>query len=219
MKKNIFNSLVVTLLLLFQASIYAQTVVDKTKESYNVEEDVFIDLNTKRTNVVFETWNRDEVQIEAQVSSNDLSKEELQQIADSWRLEVLGNSNKVSIISNGVDASYGGFSEMGNAISAMNSEMIEPLMQNMIGPMLKEMSTSSLPPQFVENLSNLKFDYEAYQNEGEAYVERFEKQVEDKFGKNFAQVMEEWGQNTEKDAEVWATQLQRKNRYTVPCPV
>lgn len=210
MKKNIFNSLVITILLLFQASIYAQTVVDKTKESYNVEEDVIIDLNTKRTNVIFETWNRDEVEIEAQVSSKDLSKEQLQQIANSWRLEVLGNSNKISIISNGVDASYGGFSEMGNAISALNSEMIEPLMQNMIGPMLKEMSTNSLPPQFVENLSNLKFDYEAYQNEGEAYVERYEKQVEDKFGKNFAQVMEEWGQNVENDAEVWATQLERK---------
>lgn len=210
MKKNIIKPLVIAALFLFQVSVNAQTEVDKLTESFNVDEDVFIDLNTKRTHVVFETWNRDEVEVEAKVSSDEFSKEELQKIAELWRLEVLGNSGKISIISNGSDAGVGGFAEMGNAISAVNREMIAPLMQNMVGPMLQKMSNHPLPPEFAEGLSSLKFDYEAYQDEGEAYVERYEKQVEQKFGKNFEVAMEEWGKNFEKDAAVWAEQLERK---------
>ena len=185
MKKNIIKPLVIAALFLFQVSVNAQTEVDKLTESFNVDEDVFIDLNTKRTHVVFETWNRDEVEVEAKVSSDEFSKEELQKIAELWRLEVLGNSGKISIFSNGSDAGVGDFAEMGNAISAVNREMIAPLMQNMVGPMLQKMSNHPLPPEFAEGLSSLQFDYEAYQDEGEAYVERYEKQVEQKFGKNF----------------------------------
>jgi uncharacterized protein YuzE len=210
MKKKIISTLLVATLFLAQLSVFAQNEVEKKQESFNVEEDVFIDLNTNRTNVIIETWNRDEVEIEAKVTSEELSEEQLTKIAELWKLDVLGNSNKISIHSNGTDAGFGTFPEIGNAIGSMTADMIEPLMKNMVGPMLRQMSNNPLPPQFMESLSSLNFDYEAYQDEGEAYVERYERQVENKFGKNFEQAMEEWGKNFEKDAQVWAEQLERK---------
>ncbi len=211
MKKYIIKTLfLIAAILLVQVEVKAQEEVSKLEESFNVEEDVFIDLNTKRTQVVFETWNRDEVEVEAKISSDELSEEELKNLAEIWQLEVMGNSNKISIVSNGNDAGFGSFPEMGRAISSVNTEMIQPLMKNMVEPLLKQMSNHPLPPEMMESLSSLKFDYGAYQDEGEAYVERYEKQVENKFGKNFEKAMEEWGKNFEKDAEVWAQQLERK---------
>jgi len=210
MKKSIMKLLGVVALFLVQLSLVAQSEVEIRQESFNVEENVFIDLNANRTQVVVETWNRDEVEIEAKVSSEELSEEQLTRIAALWKLEVMGNSNKVSIHSNGTDAGFGGFPEMRNAIGSMTADMIEPLMKNMVGPMLVKMSNNPLPPQFLKNMSDLSFDYEAYQREGEAYVERYEQQIENKFGKNFEDVMEEWGKNFEKNAEVWAEQLERK---------
>ncbi|MBW2962598.1 hypothetical protein [Mesonia aestuariivivens] len=212
MKKKIIQPLVIAILLLVQTVVNAQTEVNKLQESFDVEKDVFIDLNTKRTHVVFETWNRDEVKIEAKVFSDELAKEQLQKIAELWKLEILGNSHKIAIASNGIEAGFGSFPEMGNPITVMNlnSDMIAPFMKNMVGPMLKQMSNHPLPPEFAEGLSSLKFDYDAYQKEGEAYVERYEQEVEDKFGKNFEAVMQEWGGSFEKDAQVWAKQLERK---------
>jgi len=172
MKKKIISTLLVATLFLAQLSVFAQNEVEKKQESFNVEEDVFIDLNTNRTNVIIETWNRDEVEIEAKVTSEELSEEQLTKIAELWKLDVLGNSNKVSIHSNGTDAGFGTFPEIGNAIGSMTADMIEPLMKNMVGPMLRQMSNNPLPPQFMESLSSLNFDYEAYQDEGEAYFFR-----------------------------------------------
>ena len=130
MKKYIIKTLfLIAAILLVQVEVKAQEEVSKLEESFNVEEDVFIDLNTKRTQVVFETWNRDEVEVEAKISSDELSEEELKNLAEIWQLEVMGNSNKISIVSNGNDAGFGSFPEMGRAISSVNTEMIQPLMK------------------------------------------------------------------------------------------
>ena len=211
MKKYIIQTLfLLAAVLVVQVEAKAQNEVSKKEESFNVDEDVLIDLNTKRTQVIFETWNRDEVEVKAKITSDELSEEELKNLSEAWQLDVMGNSRKISIASNGNDAGFGNLTIKGNAISSVNKEMIQPLMENMIGPFLQQMSNHPLPPEMMESLSSLKFDYAAYQDEGEAYVERYEKQVENKFGKNFEKAMEKWGKNFEKDAEVWAEQLERK---------
>ena len=144
MKKYIIQTLfLLAAVLVVQVEAKAQNEVSKKEESFNVDEDVLIDLNTKRTQVIFETWNRDEVEVKAKITSDELSEEELKNLSEAWQLDVMGNSRKISIASNGNDAGFGNLTIKGNAISSVNKEMIQPLMENMIGPFLQQMD---VPP-------------------------------------------------------------------------
>jgi hypothetical protein len=98
------NSLVIvphrlaTVLLLFCASILsAQSTY---KESFNVGKDILVSVNTSHTNVIFETWTKDKVEVEAFIDDDKLSAKEKKEIFDNWDLDVLGNSKKVVITSN-----------------------------------------------------------------------------------------------------------------------
>lgn len=66
----------------------------------------------------------------------------------------------------------------------------------------------TLPPKFMENVSNLKFDHEAYKKDGEKYLKKWEKEMESKFGPEFEASMETWTKNFEKDAEKWSAKME-----------
>jgi len=87
----------VVLLLLCSLSMNAQ---NSYKESFNVGEDVQVSVNTTHTNVVFETWNKNKVEVEVFIDDDHLSAKEKKEIFDNWNFEVLGNSKKVIITSN-----------------------------------------------------------------------------------------------------------------------
>ncbi|MAM27918.1 MAG: hypothetical protein CMC13_02755 [Flavobacteriaceae bacterium] len=89
------------------------------KESFSVNDDATVQVNTSHTNVVFETWNKDKVEVEAFVEGENLSEKEKQEIFDSWKFDVLGNSKKVVITSN-EGSLWGGFETMGSLHSLDN---------------------------------------------------------------------------------------------------
>src|SRR5690606_19071916 len=67
-----------------------------------------------------------------------------------------------------------------------------------------------LPPEFMENVGNLKFDHEAYKKDGEKYLQKWEKEMESKFGEDFEMKMEEWSHNFTKGAEQWGAKMDMK---------
>ncbi|WP_121667485.1 hypothetical protein [Mesonia aquimarina] len=193
--------------LLFSSQLtLAQNSKEKVSESYDVEDGVEISLDARQTEIVVETWNRNSVEIEASLSGEELNDEELDQLAEAWNVNIMGNSNQITIQSSHhrIPNSHSG------SISSLHRDFVAPLMKNMVGPMLEGISSAQLPPQFYEGMSQLNFDYEAYQQEGEAYVERYEKQIEKSFGKDFEVAMEKWGERFEKNAEAWAKQVEER---------
>ncbi|MAZ73244.1 MAG: hypothetical protein CMC70_08850 [Flavobacteriaceae bacterium] len=89
------------------------------KESFNVDSDAVVNVNTSHTNVIFETWNKDKVEVEAFVEGDNLSEKEKQEIFDNWKFDVLGNSKKVNITSNS-GSLWGDFETMGSLNSLDN---------------------------------------------------------------------------------------------------
>ena len=71
--------------LLVVTAVGATLAQNNYKESFRVGDDVLVSVNTTHTNVVFETWNKDVVEVEAFVESEDLSAAEKQEIFEATR--------------------------------------------------------------------------------------------------------------------------------------
>ena len=85
------------LLLLLTSVAVAQ---DRYKERFKVGNDVVVSVDVSYADVVFETWNKDVVEVEAYIEGKDLSEKERKEIFKDWKFDVLGNSKKVVITSN-----------------------------------------------------------------------------------------------------------------------
>ncbi|QIE60593.1 hypothetical protein G5B37_13770 [Rasiella rasia] len=123
------HSLVTAILLLCVGFLTAQSTYN---ESFSVNGDAVVQVNTSHTNVVFETWNKDKVEVEAFVEGENLSEKEKQEIFDNWKFDVLGNSKKVVITSN-EGSLWGGYETLGsldsfdNLGSLINTSSLEAL--------------------------------------------------------------------------------------------
>ena len=191
----------VLVLLLFSVAISWAQKQEKLKERFTVKDDVEIEVDTRYTDVVFETWNKDEVVVEAYVEGEDMTAEELNKAAFHWGVEVTGNSGKISIRSTG---GYGGglhdipIGDLDQVIAG-SIGIVEPIMEGLVGPLMEGLTGSPLPPEYYEELNKIEFDHEAYRKEGRDYLKRYEKVIEKSFGPDFDKAMEQWEENIEKN--------------------
>lgn len=94
---TLFKHCIVFSLMLNCAVLFSQK---QAIESFDVSEDVLVSVNTSHTNVVFETWNKNKVEVVALVDGENLSEKEKEEILQNWDYDVLGNSKKVVVTSN-----------------------------------------------------------------------------------------------------------------------
>ncbi|MFK7833533.1 MAG: hypothetical protein AB8B52_09670 [Winogradskyella sp.] len=189
---------------------YAQKKMTKTSQSIKVNKDVVVDLNTSYVEIEIDTWNKNEVSVEAYIEGEKLSEAELKKALDNWNLKVDGSSDRVTISSVGSD--YGSFF-VGDDFSGvikdleyhladlpevprMPDVMVLPMMPNMSKfPMLPEMPEKPVMPKLPElpkGVTTIDFDYNQYKEEGEAYLKEWSKKYEKKGGKEFQKNMEDW---------------------------
>ncbi|MFD2826268.1 DUF4097 family beta strand repeat-containing protein [Leeuwenhoekiella polynyae] len=181
----------------------AQTKTTKLDERFSTSSDAAIIADTQYADVVFDDWNKNEVAVEAVIESEDLSKEEIEQLLESWQISVQGNSSGVRIISRGAPAAVtvalGNTQMRGvNDLISSSMQMMKPVMQNMISPMLEQFSSMQLPAEYYKGMNAISFDYQAYKRDGTKYLEQYKRKVEQTFGEDFDVVMKKWEQNNKK---------------------
>ncbi|HSP40570.1 MAG TPA: hypothetical protein VLN46_03990 [Gillisia sp.] len=207
--KTYRHNFLTALLLLFTVTAFAQN--KKLDKTYNTNKDVKIILDARHTNVSFETWDRNEVVIEASLDAN-LKGEEVKALLNNWKLETTGTPGEIRITSGGgvvnnPDIDMAGFAES----MAQMQNLIAPIMNEMVAPMLENLAQHPpLPPDFAAKMGNLSFDYEAYQKDGDKYIKKWEAQIEKNFGKDFEASMEKWAEQFEKNAKVWEKNASEK---------
>ena len=101
MNRTIIKIKQFALVFFISGSLLAQQKLTKVSQSIKVDKDVTIDLNTSYCNIVFDTWNKGTVEIEAFIEGDDLSKEELQDALKDWGVNVEGSQEKVLISTRG----------------------------------------------------------------------------------------------------------------------
>lgn len=95
--KNVFTAIAFC----FLGTVHAQKVEKKFTENFKVNKDVEVALNATNTEINVTTWNKNEVQIDAFIEIEGLSKEEAEKYIKNMNFEALGNKNKVKITSKG----------------------------------------------------------------------------------------------------------------------
>lgn len=167
---------------------------EKFVESFNAGDDMVVTVNTDYTNVIFETWNKDKVEVEAFIEGKELTKDQKEELFTAWDLNVLGNSRSVVISSN----ARGNWNR-DNSVSSLEAlgglDFLGPLLENALIPVLS--ATPELTETVLRGVSNVDFDYDEFKKDEEGYMKRFEKRMEKNFGKDFEQDMEKWGKKLE----------------------
>lgn len=87
------------LLVVLAVSVQAQKFDKTIKERFKVNSDVEVVVNAAHTDIDIETWNKNEVVIEAVMEVEGLPKKEAEKLLEKWEFEALGNKNKVKITS------------------------------------------------------------------------------------------------------------------------
>lgn len=196
--------------------LMAQQKLTKVSQSIDVNKNVTIDLNTSYCNIVFDTWNKNTVEIEAYVEGEKLSKEELQKVLKDWKVDVDATSNEISITTNGSSPAAWEY-RVSSDHDDVNIILEELKLELADAPELyfeiPDVPVPPIPelPELPKGIHNMQFDYEAYKKDGEKYMEKWTKQFDEGFGKEYAEKMkvwskkftEEWEQKYAKDHEEW----------------
>ena len=206
MNKIIIKLKLLGLCFLITGSLMAQQKLTKVSRSIKVNKDVTIDLNTSHCNIVFDTWNKDTVEIEAYIEGEQLSKEELENVLKSWGVDIDATTDLVSIRTKGSGSKTwvyrtDGHDEddmVGAVLRELKYELAEmPEMPEM--PQMPEMPELPELPELPEGVNNIEFDYKAYKKDGEKYLEKYTEKFESRYGKDYAKKMEAWGDKFSKE--------------------
>lgn len=163
------------LLLVFSVPLFSQVKSLKSTEKFSVIEDVIVEINTHYSDVKVEFWNEKAVYVEYVLEIDGVPKDEVNSYFDSWNIEVVGNSKKVTITSEPVqDFVYEGFD-----FSDLTIEIPEMDFEPIIAYSFKFDSVAyptppEMPEIVIEQLHKIEWDQEAYEKDNEKYLREFE---------------------------------------------
>jgi len=202
-----FRNNVIVMLLLTSVVFYGQS---KSVETFNASEDMTVEVNSAYTNIIFKTWNKNKVEVEAFIDDESLTEAEKQEYFEAWKFNVLGNSKKVMITSNAQENfSNDNYTYDFDDIN-INLDFLGPLLESIEVP-----DMSNMTGIIMESVGNIDFDYEAFQENEEEYLDKFEKEMEQNFGPEFEEKMEAWGEKLGENMEKWGEEFgkQFEERY------
>lgn len=171
-KLNIFAAL-----LLFGSILYAQKTQNKLSKKFELNSQNNLVFNTSHTNIVFETWDKNSVGVEAFIEGN-FSPEEGEEILKNW--QVTFEEDNGSII---VNSSTNKVTNSAATISATIDNHLEELrrLEPAVAAMLESMDQQFIPEQ-ANALSASAVGYQTKSSSNdERYVAQWESQIREKF--------------------------------------
>ncbi|MFK7782355.1 hypothetical protein [Psychroserpens sp.] len=214
--------IVALLLFCFTFSVSGQQKLTKASQKINVSKDVNIDLNTSYVEIEIDTWNKNTLEIEAYIEDEKMTKEELQDALKNWDLKIEGSGDYVKISSegsgfpswDGVQSYRFDLEDLNLDLDALKNledinvyiadmpempEMPElPEMPEMVRFGFEDMPQVPKIPELPKGVNNVSFDTEAFEKDGEAYLEKWSKEFEEEYGKEFGEKMKAWGREMAK---------------------
>ncbi|WP_041632639.1 hypothetical protein [Maribacter sp. HTCC2170] len=185
---------------LITVGVYGQKQSKTFNEVFNVNAETVLDINTSNADIEFETWDKNQIAIEAIIELEGASAEEAADYFKNGGIEIIGNSKKIKIIT-GTENSWlfnhstEGLHNLNIDIPNFHFEMPElpemPEMAEMPEFHMEDfhidLSDMPMPP-----VPAVEFDYEAYKKDGEKYLRKWQKKFDKGFDKEYQKKMEAW---------------------------
>ncbi len=170
--------------------ITAQKFEKKYHESFKVNKDVVISLNTFYTDVVIETWNRNTVDVSAiiTVEGKNLNQEKANKYFKNWQFEALGNHQKIKITGNN-NRFIGFYSNLRvpgvpktpplpeivviPELSIKNLDILDSV--KLVAPVVNDFVFEAMALNSLK-LDSISFDFEAYKKD-KNYLKKYQKRA------------------------------------------
>ncbi|WP_430905894.1 hypothetical protein [Maribacter sp. 2-571] len=191
-----FKGLLV-LLCFITTAVRGQEQTKKYQERFLVNTETVLDLNTKNTDVEFQTWDKDEIAIEATIVVTGATKEEADAYFKNNRINISGNSEKVSVRTGSMHRSYWGpevreIDISGGDIGIRIDSFYTGLPDINFDRVAIDMAIlDEMPP--IPPLSEITFDYQAFEKDGEAYLNEWKEQFSKNFDADYELQIKRWG--------------------------
>ncbi|WP_420319892.1 hypothetical protein [Flagellimonas sp.] len=178
------------------------------KETFNVNEETVLNIDTSHTDIEFETWAKDQVEITAVVELEGATEEEAKAYFERDVVKILGNSKEIEIKTVGKRVSVFSSDMLGHDFDfvAPDVSFVDPIIENLVIPELPElpnmpnvMVIPEMPP--LPPLPHIDFDYESYKKDGDKYLKQWKKEFDKNFDRKYHKRFEEWSKEMEKMAE------------------
>src|SRR5690606_24949974 len=183
-------------------SVYAQKRTKTFHENFKVANNAVLDLNTSYADIEFETWNKDQVDIQAIIEIEGATEEQLEASFSSNPIKITGNSKLIEISTGSLNHKLFAFAP--EDLKDLNIDISELIwdVNKIEAPVLPELpeipylsEIAPIPPMPPVRIQH--FDYEAYKKDGEQYLEKWKKEFDKDFSKDYQKQMEEWGKHME----------------------
>ena len=186
------------LLCVIGTAVYGQKETKVYKEIYNVNSETVLDIDTSNADIQFETWDKDQIEIEASIELEGATAEEAKRYFEREAFEIIGNSKKVSVTTrhsstwvlgnNFQDRSLPHFD---NGVSFEIQDLFSNL-NHIDGDSLfySYEHLESLPP--MPPVPSTNFDYAAFKKDGHKYLKKWQSEFKEGFGKEYQTRMKAW---------------------------
>lgn len=177
MKTQLYKLLLLSIALVFAITVQAQKVEKKFLENFSVNKDVTISINASNTEINVETWNKNQVLVEAIIEVEGLSKKEAEKYIRNYQFEALGNKDKVKITSQG--RHFINKSDMGDIVFFNHKDFVLPEIHlpDFDNIDIIRLEDIEIPEIDFENmnfgLDNFDFDFDKYTKDGKNYFFRW----------------------------------------------
>ena len=198
-----FKSIALALCLISIGATYGQTQTKSFNESFKVVDEAVLDINTSHADIEFETWNKNEILVEATITLEGVSDGEAEDYFKKSAIEIVGNSKKVSISTedgNGLfftlaPEGFDNFDFHFESPSIFNLDTLD--LDVMVIPDFPEIF--EMPP--MPPMPQAEFDYKAFKKDGKKYLEEWQKEFSKGFNKDYEKKLEEWSEKMEAKRE------------------
>ncbi len=194
--------------------VFGQKESKTYKESFNVNKDAVLDINTSYADIEFETWDKDVVEIVATVELEGAEKDEVEKYFENDPIKILGNSSRIEITSTSKKFGLFGSQDFEFEFGDLDIEIPE------IAPFVVEIPEIAPFPEIVEMppmpplplTDGFKFDYKAYQKDGEKYMKKWQEEFKKSFDKKHQEKLEEWAKRMEERGKEMEKRLEEQDK-------
>ncbi len=194
------------LIILAGTTCYGQEKSKTYKETFNVDKDAVLNVDTSYADIEFETWSKNQVEITAVIEIEDATQEEADSYFEKEIVRIVGNSREIEVSTR--QHGFGGNFNLGNIdIDIPDMSFIGPLFDDIAIPELPQVIViPELPP--MPPIPSIQFDYDAYKEDGDKYLKKWKKDFDENFDKEYQDRFEEWGERVKEMAEEKAQRME-----------